>query len=79
MAIGPISLNSKGCVIRQLGKTYLTDYKVENEQPMSFEQLNQAFGFLLYETFLPELSGKTTAELKIAKIHDRAQVYQQQV
>ncbi|MFI6648992.1 glycoside hydrolase family 35 protein [Streptomyces sp. NPDC050529] len=42
------------------------------DRPQTMEQLGQSFGFVLYETTLPEAG---PAVLRIAEVHDRAQVF----
>ncbi|WP_406455799.1 beta-galactosidase [Streptomyces sp. NBC_00876] len=45
---------------------------VRADRPQTMEQLGQSFGFVLYETALPEAG---PAVLRIAEVHDRAQVF----
>ncbi|WP_393053032.1 beta-galactosidase [Streptomyces sp. LN549] len=45
---------------------------VRADRPQLMEQLGQSFGFVLYETALPEAG---PAVLRIAEVHDRAQVF----
>lgn len=45
---------------------------VHSEQPLSMEDLNQAYGYILYRT---EIGGPATGELAIDTLHDYAQVY----
>jgi beta-galactosidase len=45
---------------------------VKSEQPLSMEDLGQAYGYILYRT---ELNGPVAGELAIDTLHDYAQVY----
>ncbi|MFD4320833.1 beta-galactosidase family protein [Streptomyces sp. NPDC058548] len=45
---------------------------VHADHPVTMEQLGQSFGFILYETILPD-AGRT--ELRVGEVHDRAQVF----
>lgn len=49
----------------------------QDSQPQSFEALNQNFGYLLYETFLPqnEVADESQHYLQIEKVHDLAHIY----
>ncbi|CAO1309866.1 unnamed protein product [Diamesa serratosioi] len=53
----------------QLGSTVITSSKL-----MTFEQLNQFSGFVLYEADLPKFT-RDPANLVVEKLRDRAQVY----
>ncbi len=45
---------------------------VHSDQPLSMEQMDQAYGYVLYRT---AISGPVTGDLTIGAIHDYAQVY----
>ncbi|MFE7598655.1 beta-galactosidase [Streptomyces sp. NPDC057494] len=45
---------------------------VHADHPVTMEQLGQSFGFVLYETTLPD-AGRTV--LRVEEVHDRAQVF----
>lgn len=45
-----------------------------SKSPLTFEQINQGCGFVLYETMLPD-SMKSPGSLQISKFYDRAYVY----
>ncbi|MFB6836459.1 beta-galactosidase [Streptomyces sp. NPDC056361] len=45
---------------------------VHADHPVAMEQLGQSFGFVLYETTLPD-AGRTV--LRVEEVHDRAQVF----
>ncbi|WP_367436258.1 glycoside hydrolase family 35 protein [Streptomyces celluloflavus] len=45
---------------------------VHADHPVTMEQLGQSFGFILYETTLPD-AGRTV--LRVQEVHDRAQVF----
>ncbi|NYF78060.1 glycoside hydrolase family 35 protein [Granulicella arctica] len=45
---------------------------VESAQPLSMEDLDQSYGYILYRT---QLAGAVSGELKLDAVHDYAQVY----
>ncbi|MFI6599358.1 beta-galactosidase [Nonomuraea sp. NPDC050536] len=55
-----------------LDQALLLGRAVSADRPLAMEQLGQSFGFVLYETVLPEAG---PAVLHVAKVRDRAQVF----
>ncbi|KAJ7550724.1 hypothetical protein O6H91_07G114700 [Diphasiastrum complanatum] len=47
---------------------------IQNEIPVYMEYLNQASGFILYQSVLP-LHTKPGSQISVVEVHDRAQVY----
>lgn len=80
MILPSVRLNPKGYLLSEKGRSHLgkdvggSRNTVSSLRPLSFEQLNQFSGFVLYETKLPILELDPT-EVLVEKIHDRALVY----
>jgi beta-galactosidase len=66
IAIPKIELPDSACIFDDLGKP------VRSEKPLSFEDLNHGYGYVLYRT---EVDGPTNALLKINELRDYAVVY----
>ncbi|PTT00953.1 beta-galactosidase [Pedobacter sp. HMWF019] len=66
IAIPSISLSSYHAVLQNLGEP------VQQEHPLSFEELNQAYGFVLYRTIL---GTQRSGNLKIRELRDYGIVY----
>lgn len=81
MSLPSVRLNPMGYLLAENGRTYLgkDDFDgksnfVSSPRPLSFEEMNQFSGFVLYETYLPILELDPTVIL-IDVLHDRALVY----
>lgn len=74
MVLPSIRLNPKGYLISEKGKNHLGRKTLSAQRPISFEDLNQFSGFVLYETELPILELDPT-ELSVERLHDRGLVY----
>jgi beta-galactosidase len=64
--VAPLSLTEGVSLWKTLGKP------VQSEQPLSMEDLDQAYGYILYRT---TVSGPAQGDLAIDTLHDYAQVY----
>ncbi|XP_055904117.1 beta-galactosidase [Eupeodes corollae] len=73
-AYGSIQLKPMGDVLSATGIEALSTKKVIAKMPMSFEELDQYSGLVLYETVLPKLEIDPTL-LTVNKLHDRALIY----
>lgn len=75
MVLPSVRLNPKGYLLSTKGRTHLgKDVGGSSPRPLSFEELNQFSGFVLYETKLPTLELDPT-EVLVERVHDRALVY----
>jgi beta-galactosidase len=66
IAINRIKLSQFSPIFQNLGKPVLS------KQPLSFEDLNQAYGFVLYRTHIPTVQG---GWLKLNALRDYATIY----
>lgn len=82
MELPDIQLNGYGRLLSEAGRKYLTKQHygdnsqaiVSAEQPITFEELHQYSGLVLYECDLPEFEIDPTL-LKFEKLRDRALVF----
>jgi beta-galactosidase len=66
MTVAPFSLAEGVSLWKTLGRP------VHSEEPLSMEDLDQAYGYILYRT---TVSGPASGDLSIDTLHDYAQVY----
>lgn len=69
-----VSLKPQAVMIDSTGRRYLASYTKKSENPLTFEQLDQNSGFVLYETTLPKTK-RDPGMLKLAELRDRAYIY----
>ncbi|XP_055849553.1 beta-galactosidase isoform X2 [Episyrphus balteatus] len=73
-AYGSIQLKSMGDILSPAGLEALSVKQVTSKLPLSFEELDQYSGLVLYETVLPKIEIDPTI-LTVNKLHDRGLVY----
>lgn len=71
MQIPAIQLQAKASLLSSTSRQFLGNKMITSAKPLTFEELNQFSGFVLYETELPELK-KDPSVLTIPTLHDRA-------
>lgn len=69
-----INLKPQSIMLDSSGRRHLANFTRKAEQPMTFEELDQNSGFILYETKLPR-TNRDPALLKLADLRDRAYIY----
>jgi beta-galactosidase len=74
MTIPAVTLKPTAVVLSDNGRKHLADRVVFFEHPLTFEQLGQYSGFVLYETNLPKTKLDPNL-LNITRLGDRAYVY----
>lgn len=74
MELPSIQLSAKTTLFSKWSRYILGKEMKTSEKPLTFEQIDQGGGFVLYETMLPD-SIKSPGSLKISKLYDRAIVY----
>ncbi|XP_058814092.1 beta-galactosidase-like [Topomyia yanbarensis] len=70
----PIIMNSVDCILSENSRKFLGSPSINSDNLMTFEELNQNSGFVLYETTLPKFT-RDPSNLVINDLRDRAQVY----
>lgn len=73
MQIPPIELKAKAALLSSTSRQFLGCEMIMSAKPLTFEEINQFSGFVLYETELPKLK-KDPSVLTISTLHDRAVV-----
>lgn len=74
MSLPPVKLYAKLKLLSAAGRKYLGTNGLQSSlNPLSFEQLRQYSGLVLYETTLPNIEINPTL-LTVGKLHDRAYV-----
>lgn len=71
MKIPPIEVHAKTALLSSVARQFLGSQVIQSEKPLTFEQINQFSGFVLYETELPKLKMDPSV-LTIPNLHDRA-------
>lgn len=75
MSLPAVQLTPKINLLSNAGRQLLgTNNGKSSAQPLSFEQLRQFSGLVLYETTLPKIEINPT-RLHVNKVHDRGQVF----
>lgn len=75
LAYGNVTLEPIGNLLSQLGRTTLAHGEpIKAAKPLTFEELDQYSGLVLYETELPHLEIDPTL-LTVNELHDRAYVF----
>lgn len=73
MTLPAVKLNAKIELLSTDGRKYLGTNGLSSSNPLSFEQLHQYSGLVLYEATLPKIEINPTL-LTVNKVHDRAYV-----
>lgn len=74
MSLDAIRLNPISVILSPIARRHLGSPPVIKALPITFEELNQNSGFILYETSLPHFKVDPSL-LKVDKLRDRAYVY----
>lgn len=69
-----ITLKPIGAILSETGRKILGTNPVFSEKPLTFEEMDQFSGFLLYETTLPKFS-RDPSKLLIEDLRDRAYIF----
>ena len=69
-----IQLSAVDTFLSKNGRTFLGSLPIISEKALTFEELDQFSGFVLYECNLPTFT-RDPSELVLDNLHDRAQVY----
>lgn len=67
----PIQLHPKTALLSSAARTTFGSEMISSQYPITFEQMNQFAGFVLYETMLPEDMADPSI-LRVLVLHDRA-------
>lgn len=78
MELPSIKLSAKTTLFSSCSRSILGSPVKKSINPLTFEQINQGCGFVLYETMLPN-SVKNSGSLKISILNDRATIYMNNV
>lgn len=71
MKIQTVEVHPKTALLSPISRQFLGRKMITSEKPLTFEQIDQYSGFVLYETELPKLTMDPSI-LIIPKLHDRA-------
>lgn len=74
MALPAINFKPVNTILSPLGRSLLGTRPIVSNQLLTFEQLNQFSGFVLYETELPKLT-RDPSNLVLTTLRDRALIY----
>lgn len=74
MELPSIQLKPQTTLFSTWSRFILGNQTKTTKSPLTFEQINQGCGFVLYETMLPD-SMKSPGSLQISRLYDRATVY----
>lgn len=74
MKLPSIKMQAKTTLFSTWSRFMLGSEMKKSNKPLSFEDLNQDNGFVLYETILPD-SMPNPSHLQITKMHDEAYIY----
>lgn len=74
MSLDAVKLNPVSVILSAIARRHLGSLPVIKLLPITFEELNQNSGFILYETSLPHFKADPSL-LKVDKLRDRAYVY----
>lgn len=78
MKLPSIRLRPMTTLFSSLSRSSLGSQAVSSMKPLTFEQLRQDAGYVLYEKILPN-SIMTPSHLRIPTVHDRAYIYMNNV
>lgn len=71
MTLPALQMSPKVALLSPIARQKLGQTPIKWPTPLSFEQLDQYSGFVLYETTLPKLKYDPSV-LSVSKLHDRA-------
>jgi beta-galactosidase len=74
MALPAINFKPVNTILSPLGRSLLGSRPIVSNQLLTFEQLNQFSGFVLYETELPKMT-RDPSNLVLTTLRDRALIY----
>lgn len=74
MSLPAVVFKPVGSILSPLGRNHLGSRPIVSEKLLTFEDLNQFSGFVLYETALPKLT-RDPSNLIVTSLRDRALVY----
>lgn len=74
ISVPPVQLTPVTTLFSPLSRQTLAKAAVQSQKPLTFEQLRQDVGFVLYETILPKTRNNGNV-LNIPKFYDRAYIY----
>ena len=74
MTLPSLKLNPIDTILSPNGRNFLGARPIQSNTLLTFEQLNQFSGFVLYETMLPVLS-RDPSNLIVTSLRDRALIY----
>lgn len=74
MTLPSFKLNPIDTILSSNGRNFLGTRPIQSNTLLTFEQLNQFSGFVLYETMLPALS-RDPSNLIVTELRDRALIY----
>lgn len=74
MSLDAVQLNPISVILSAIARRHLASPPIIKMLPITFEELNQNSGFILYETSLPHFKTDPSL-LKVDKLRDRAYVY----
>lgn len=74
MTLPSLKLNPIDTILSPNGRNFLGARPIQSNTLLTFEQLNQFSGFVLYETMLPALS-RDPSNLIVTSLRDRALIY----
>lgn len=74
MILPSVMLNPIDTILSSNGRNFLGTRPIQSNTLLTFEQLNQFSGFVLYETMLPVLS-RDPSNLIVTNLRDRALIY----
>lgn len=74
MALSAIDLRAVTSILSPQGRSILGARPFTSNRLLTFEELNQNSGFVLYETSLPKLT-RDPSRLEVGSLRDRALIY----
>lgn len=74
MTLPSFKMNPIDTILSANGRNFLGTRPIQSNTLLTFEQLNQFSGFVLYETMLPALS-RDPSNLIVTDLRDRALIY----
>lgn len=74
MTLPSLKMNPIDTILSPNGRNFLGARPIQSNTLLTFEQLNQFSGFVLYETMLPALS-RDPSNLIVTSLRDRALIY----
>ncbi|XP_055616987.1 beta-galactosidase-like [Toxorhynchites rutilus septentrionalis] len=75
MKLQPVKIKPCGTLLSEQGRQILARSVLSSERTLSFEELNQHSGFVLYEANIPKELHRDPLTLKVTNLRDRAYVH----